>query len=75
MPGATGTSVAEMERHVNELSDEVKQEVSAVINASARQSIRPYNTQVINKFELSLSTLKSSFFIPIRELIHRHYST
>ncbi|CAG5113525.1 Oidioi.mRNA.OKI2018_I69.chr2.g7626.t2.cds [Oikopleura dioica] len=45
MPGATGTSVAEMERHVNELSDEVKQEVSAVINASARQSIRPYNTQ------------------------------
>ncbi|CBY33108.1 unnamed protein product [Oikopleura dioica] len=34
-----------MDRHVNELSDEVKQEVSAVINASARQSIRPYNTQ------------------------------
>ena len=46
MPGATGTSVAEMERHVNELSDEVKQEVSEAINASARQSIRPYNTQV-----------------------------
>ena len=46
MPGATGTSGPEMDRHVNELSDEVKQEVSAVINASARQSIRPYNTQV-----------------------------
>ena len=46
MPGATGTSAAEMERHVNELSDEVKQEVSEAINASARQSTRPYNTQV-----------------------------
>lgn len=33
------------ERLVNEISDEAQQEISAAINASARQSIRPYNSQ------------------------------
>ena len=33
------------EKHVNEISDEAQHEISAAINASARQSIRPYNSQ------------------------------
>jgi len=32
-------------QHVNEISDEAQHEISAAIHASARQSIRPYNSQ------------------------------
>jgi len=32
--------------HINEISDEAQHEISMAIHASARQSIRPYNTQV-----------------------------
>ena len=31
---------------MNEISDEAQHEISMAIHASARQSIRPYNTQV-----------------------------
>ena len=41
-----------IEKHVNEMSEEATQEVSAAINASARQSIRPYNSQA-TRFQIN----------------------
>ena len=35
------------EKQFNEISDEAQHEISMAIHASARQSIRPYNSQVI----------------------------
>ena len=44
--GSSSPEKRSNEKHINEISDEAQHEISMAIHASARQSIRPYNTQV-----------------------------
>ena len=58
------------EKQFNEISDEAQHEISMAIHASARQSIRPYNSQVILPGQIR-SNYKTEVGHRLRMLISR----
>ena len=58
------------EKQFNEISDEAQHEISMAIHASARQSIRPYNSQVILPGQIRSNNRTRSSTPDVPEISH-----